>query len=215
MPRRPIPGPGVHPRPVERLVGVDRGPAAKGPWGLQGSIPRPNHQLALNFKGQTVAPIVRLEARPQAFAVAKGTSPGTRAVLGGSSPRPISTSTYLWGANPQRSVERPNPPTVQRPIEPPNVQRPVGRTVEQPNVPRPVEQPNAGYPGAPSSGQRLTYVPRPPAAAPHYTPPPPMPHYSAPPPPMQPRYSAPPPPPQPHYSAPPSPPHVSAPGPHR
>ena len=159
MPLRP--GGGIHPLPGQRLVAVDRGPDAKGPWAFQGTAPRPDHQMALNFKGETVAPIGRIDVRPQAFAGVRGTAPGTRAVLGGASPRPISTNTYLWGANPPRAVERPNEPS---------------------SIQRPVERPNVGYPAVQSYNQRSTYVPQSPAPSAHYSSPPSQPHYSAPPP---------------------------------
>jgi hypothetical protein len=159
MPLRP--GGGIHPLPGQRLVAVDRGPDAKGPWAFQGTAPRPDHQMALNFKGETVAPIGRIDVRPQAFAGVRGTAPGTRAVLGGVSPRPISTNTYLWGANPPRAVERPNEPS---------------------SIQRPVERPNVGYPAVQSYNQRSTYVPQSPAPSAHYSSPPSQPHYSAPPP---------------------------------
>ena len=84
MPVRPIhPGPGIHPLPGQRLVAVDRGPVAKGPWAFSGAAPRPDHQQALNFNGRTVAPVGRVDVRSQSFTAAKGTAPGTRAVLSG------------------------------------------------------------------------------------------------------------------------------------
>jgi hypothetical protein len=165
MPLRP-PG-GMRPLPGQRLVAVDRGPEAKGPWAFQGTAPRPDHQQELSFKGETVAPIGRIDVRPQAFAGVRGTAPGTRAVLSGVSPRPISTNTYLWGSNPPRAIERPNEPD----------------SVQRPNVPSSIQRPNVGYPAVQSYNQRSTYVPREPAPSAHYSSPPPQPHYSAPPPP--------------------------------
>ena len=187
MPIHPVfPGGGV--RPITgRLIAVDRGPQAKGPWGFHGvPAPRPDHQQALNFRGNVVAPVSRVDVRPQAFAAARGTAPGTRAVLSGTGPtvgqRPTANSSYLWGANPPRAVERPNQgPGAQPGVVPPsNVQR----TIEPSNVQRPMERPNVYNPPVQSYNdqQRSTYVPRP-APTPHYSSPPPPPHYSAPPPP--------------------------------
>jgi FecR protein len=190
MPVRPLRPPGgIYPLPGQRLVAVDRGPVAKGPWAFEhGLAPRPDHQAALNFNGRTVVPVGRVDVRPQAFTAARGTAPGSRAFLGGNSPaagqRVNTNSTYMWGANPPRAVESPNG----RPPQAINQQPPQSMTQ------RPVQgvnqRPNVGYP-VQSYNQRSTYVARPTPTI----------HYSAPPP-------------QQHYSAPP-PPHISAPGPHR
>jgi FecR protein len=164
MPIQPVHPPGgIHPLPGQRLVAVDRGPVARGPWAFNGAVPRPDHEQALNFSGRTVAPVGRIDVRAQGFTAPKGTAPGTRVVLsgapGGVTQRPSSNSTYLWGANPPRAVERPN--------EPPSGQ---------------VVRPNVGYPAAPaqSYNQRSTYVAQPTPTT-HYSAPPP-PHYSSPPP---------------------------------
>jgi hypothetical protein len=105
MPVRPIhPGPGIYPLPAQRLVAVDRGPVAKGPWAFSGAAPKVDHQQALNFNGRMVAPVGRVDVRAQAFPTAKGTAPGSRAVLSGG---PIGgfRSAYVGGANP---AQRPN-----------------------------------------------------------------------------------------------------------
>jgi hypothetical protein len=152
MPIRPVfPPGGIHPLPGQRLVAVDRGPEAKGPWGMNGAVPRADHEQPLNFAGRTLAPVGRTDVREQGFVAAKGTAPGTRAVLSGApvavGQRPSSNSMY-WGANPPRAVESPS------------------------------QRPSVGYPAAGSYNQRSTYVARPTPSA-HYSPPPP-PHYSAP-----------------------------------
>jgi len=165
MPIRPIRPPGgLHPVVGARLVAVDRGPVARGPWGLNsGFRPTADHQQALNFNGRAVAPVEKIEVRP-GFVGVRGTAPGSRAVLGGGAPavvqRQSPASSYMWGANPPRAVESPN-----------------GRAVQGPAV-----RPNVGYPAvqAPSYNQRSTYVERPMPTT-HYSAPPP-PHYSAPPP---------------------------------
>ncbi len=167
MPVRPIFRGGAYPLPAQRLVVVNRGPVATGPWGLHGAVPRPDHQQALNFNGQTLAPVGRVDVRTQGFAAAKGTAPGTRAYLSGVPVSPAQRSSgnsAYWGGNPPHAVERPNEPPAQRP-----------------NV-TPAQRPSVGY-GAPppqSYNQRSTYVAQPTPTT-HYSAPPP-PHYSAPPP---------------------------------
>jgi hypothetical protein len=183
MPVHPVsPGGGIRPLPG-RLVAVDRGPVAKGPWGFQGGpVPRPDHQQALSFRGNAVTPIGRVDIRPQAFVAVRGTAPGTRAVLSGRSPtvgqRPTANSSYLWGANPPRAVERPTQGLGAQPgvVPPSNIQRPMPPS----NIQRPVERPNVYNPPVQSynNQQRSTYVPRP-APTPHYSSPPPQQHYSA------------------------------------
>jgi hypothetical protein len=152
MPVRPVFRAGVSPLPAQRLVAVDRGAVAKGPWGVGGVAPRADHQQALNFNGGTVAPVDRVDVHGQGFVAAKGTAPGTRAVLSGApagvGQRPASPNAF-WGANPPRAVESPN------------------------------QRPSVGYPAAGSYNQRSTYVARPTPTT-HYSPPP-APHYSAPP----------------------------------
>ena len=189
-PIRPVPGNGIHPLPIQRLVVVDRGPVAKGPWAFHETAPRPDHQQALNLNGRSVTPVGRVDVRSQGFVAPKGTAPGTRAVLTGTpvgtGQRSSSNSTY-WGANPPRAIERPNEPpaTVQRPNVPPPAQRPnvPPPQVHGPNVPPPNQRPSVGYSAAPpqSYNERSTYVARPTPTT-HYSPPP-APHYSAPPPP--------------------------------
>ena len=175
MPIHPVhPGGGVYPVAGQRLIAVDRGPVAKGPWAnpaaFHGPAIRPDHEHVVSFRGNTLAPVARVDVRPQAFVAAKGTAPGTRAVLGGTGvavgQRPASNSSYLWGANPPRAVERPG--------------QPVGSQQMIQRAPVVSPRPNAySPPPVQSYNQRSTYVARP-EAAPHYSPPPQQ-HYSAPP----------------------------------
>jgi hypothetical protein len=169
MPVRPVRPPGgMYPLPGQRLVAVDRGPVATGPWGFHGGVaPRPDHLQALNMNGRMVAPVGRTDVRMQSFTAAKGTAPGTRAVLSGApagyAPRPNGGNSYVQGGNTYRPgvVESHNP------------------------------RPNVGFPPAQAPGQsydrRSTYVAQP-TPTPHYSAPPP-PHYSAPP--AAPHYQAP------------------------
>jgi len=155
MPGRPVfrGGAGLHPLPAQRLVAVDRGPVARGPW-ANGAAPRVDHEAALNLNGRTVAPIGRVDVRSAGFAAARGTAPGTRAVLS-NAPHTFpqrAPSSFTSGVNPPRAIESPNP---------------VGR-------------PNPGYTPPQSYAPRTTYVPRP-MPTPHYSAPP-EPHNSAPPP---------------------------------
>jgi hypothetical protein len=113
---------GIRPQPGQ-LVVVDRGPGAKGPWGLHGGpAPRPDHQMSLNFKGNEVAPVGRVNFQHQGFMGAKGTAPGSRAVLSGTQPgvgqRPAANSTYLSG-NYQRPAQGGSGSSqMQRPVQP-------------------------------------------------------------------------------------------------
>jgi len=161
MPVPPLRPPGgIHPVGGLRLVAVDRGPVATGPWRLNsGFRPTVNHEQALNFNGRTVTPVEKIGVRP-GFVAVRGTAPGSRAVLNGGTPmvqRPSPASTY-WGANPPRAVESPNGRAAQ------------GLT----------ERPSVGYPAPrqPDFNQRSTYIARPTPTT-HYSAPPP-PHYSAP-----------------------------------
>ena len=110
MPLRP-PG-GSHPI-SGRLVAVDRGPEARGPWTSTGPAPRPDHEAALNLNGRPVAPVNRVDMRAQSFTAPKGTAPGTRAVLSGAPAggyqRPSPTSAYTFGGNPPPAVQPPRP----------------------------------------------------------------------------------------------------------
>jgi hypothetical protein len=168
MPVRPIRPPGgIHPVGGLRLVAVDRGPVATGPWGLNSGF-RPtadHHQQALNFNGRTVTPVERIGVRP-GFVAVRGTAPGSRAVLGGSPPAAIQrqspASSYTWGANPPRAVETPNARAAQGVPERPNVAYPTPQVRDY------------------NQQQRSTYVARPMPTT-HYSAPPPA-HYSAPPP---------------------------------
>jgi FecR protein len=144
---------GIRPLPGQRLVAVDRGPVAKGPWAY-GYAPR-TEPSALNFNGQAIQPLARVNVQTSGLISARGTAPGSRAVLtqgnAYTAPRPAGNSFY--GANPPRAYENPTRPSV-------------------------------GYsaPTAQSYSQRSTYIARP-ASSPHYSAPPPsQPHYSAPPP---------------------------------
>jgi FecR protein len=167
MPLRPPAG--AQPLPGRLLLAVDRGPVAKGPWGLGAAAPKPDHLQALNFKGQAIAPVSRTDIRAQGFVTARGTAPGSRAVLNGAFP----------GAG-------------QRPSSYATPSRGIGSTEPRPSVgysPRPApsinQRPSVAYPPAQSFNSRSTYVPQPPptthysAPAPHYSAPP-APHYSAP-----------------------------------
>jgi hypothetical protein len=157
MPVHPVyAGGGLHPLPGQRLVAVDRGPVAKGPWASGGVGARPDHQQALNVNGRPIAPVGRVDVRSQSFTAAKGTAPGTRAVLSGApaavEQRSSFHSTYVGGGNAPR-----------------------GPAYPQGAAPRP----SVGYSAPPSYNQRSTYVARP-EPSPHYSAPP-QPHYSAPP----------------------------------
>lgn len=86
LPPQPIwRSPGMGPAPV-RLVAVDRGPQARGPWGGVGSAPRVVNPAPLNIDGRVVDPLPRRSLAASSFAGARGTSPGVRAALGISSP---------------------------------------------------------------------------------------------------------------------------------
>jgi len=179
MPIRPPLHPPGGARPLPRgLVAVDRGPVAQGPWAFNHPLPRPDHQASLNFNGHPIAPVQRTNVRPEAFAAARGTAPGSRAILAGTPPgggvRVSANSTYMGGPNrtyvPQSQMARPQPgPTAMRPPQAVN------------------PRPNVGYAPQQSFNQRSNYVQRP-MPAPHYSPPP-QPHYSSPP---APHMSAPP-----------------------
>ncbi len=78
---------------------VGRWPQALGD--CSGAVPRPDHQQALNFNGRTITPVGRVDVREQGFLAAKGTAPGTRAVLSGA---------------PVRLAQRPNSARIGAPI---------------------------------------------------------------------------------------------------
>jgi FecR protein len=159
---------GAHPLPG-RLTVVDRGPVARGPWGFhQGPMPVPNHQAELNFNGRPLAPVQRVDVRPQALTAAHGTAPGSRAFLGGTVPRGgvrvNSESTYMApnrSYQPQNQMVRPQPGPSE--VRPQNVN----------------PRPGVGYAPQQSFNQRSNYTERS-MPAPHYSPPP-APHMSAPP----------------------------------
>ncbi len=154
MPMRPVPGGGIYPLPGQRLIAIDRGSAAKGPWAFQGSRPRPDHLQAVNFRGTALDPVQRVDVRPQGPSFVRGTSPGTRAALGGTFPgqgqRPSFGSAYTRAPNAPWPVQAPRPAqTVQVPQggQPPyqplpapparsEMQRPVG---QNPEMQRPVQ----------------------------------------------------------------------------
>jgi Family of unknown function (DUF6600)/FecR protein len=211
---------GIRPQPGQ-LVVVDRGPGAKGVWGLHGGpAPRPDHQMALNFKGNEVAPVGRVDFHHQAFMGAKGTAPGSRAVLSGAAPgmgqRPAPNSTYL-GGNYQRPVQSGAVSSqMQRPAQPaPSYgQRPQAYTPPASNMQRPqaynppasnMQRPQAYNP--PASNMQRPQAYNPPASnmqRPQAYNPPPQSYQQrntyVPQPPPTPHYSSPPPQ---HYSAPP------------
>lgn len=182
-PRPPI---GIRPLPGQRLVVVDRGAVATGPWGFHGERPRPTHvQQPLNFRGASIMPVQRQDVRAYGFQAAKGTSPGTRSVLSGA-PAFQPTRQGYNGAYVRNGstvgVPAPRPGFAAPPVRPqsqpaPTMQRP-------PEMQRPQERPNVGYPAI--QNDRSNYVPRTPAPPVHYSAPPPRfeaPHYQAPPPP--------------------------------
>jgi hypothetical protein len=153
MPVRPVRPPvGIYPVASARLVFVNRGPVATGPWGVHGSfVPRPDHLQAININGRMVAPLTRVDVRAQGFAAAKGTAPGTRAELSGAprgyTPRPAGSNSFAQGGY------RPSVPG-------------------EPSTPG---RPNVGYvPSQSYNQQRSTYVARPTPSA-HYSAPPPPP----------------------------------------
>jgi FecR protein len=152
FPVRPIhPGPGIYPLPGRSLVAVDRGPVAKGPWAFSGgATPRPDHQQALNFNGRMVAPVGRVDVRSQGFTAAKGTAPGSRAVLSGA-PTGGFRGAYVGGGNPQQRT---------------NAGYPAGQSYNQRStyVARPAPSPHYSAP----------------PPQPHYSAPPPAPHASSP-----------------------------------
>jgi FecR protein len=161
MPVRPVRPPvGIYPVASARLVFVNRGPVATGPWGVHGSfVPRPDHLQAININGRMVTPLTRVDVRAQGFAAAKGTAPGTRAVLSGAprgyAPRPAGSNSFAQGGY------RPSVPAA-------------------PSTPGAQGRPNVGYvPSQSYNQQRSTYVARPTPSA----------HYSAPPPPPPPAHS--------------------------
>jgi hypothetical protein len=205
MPVRPVvyagglrPPQGIRPLPGQRLIAVDRGPLAKGPWGFQGvngSVPRPDHQQALNFNGRTIAPVARAHFQPQTFQAAKGTAPGSRAVLSGA---PIRVGQVRPDFQNQNAGVGIAPRGVGTPGPRSNLAYPPNTVPQQPTVQGTAQRPNVGYPPPQGNNQmqnqRSVYENRPTPSV-HYSPPPQQQHYS--PPPM-------------HMSAPPS--HMSSPG---
>ena len=193
MPVRPVaPGGGLHPiTGQQRLIAVNRGPVATGPWGFHGSSlsPRPDHQQSLSLNGRVVAPVERVGFAGQSFSAARGTAPGTRAVLSGAvsgGPRMPAHSPYVGAAAPRSTLAYP-PSTL-------GGQRAVQGAPQRPSV---------GYGTPQNYNQRSTYVVQPTPTT-HYSTPPQQQRYSAPPQQSQPqRYSPPPQQSQPqHYSAP-------------
>jgi hypothetical protein len=141
MPIHPVRPPGgMYPVGGQRLVAVDRGPLAKGPWAF-GNAPRPDPARSLNFNGRTIAPVAPVDVRVQSTFVARGTAPGTRAVLSGGATvvAPRSPNTF-YGANPPRAYENPT-------------------------------RPSGGYPAVQSYGDRSAYVARPAATPHYSAPP--------------------------------------------
>jgi hypothetical protein len=146
-------------RPIvsARLVVVDRGAAARGPWGMGHALPALDHQRTVVVNGRTIAPIRATSvAHPSAGSgfQARGTSPGVRAALAGRTP----SQARSFAGQPARSAYPQGGQSVgqngNRNFQQNN--RPLGQTNN-----RPQPQPNS----------RSTYVPRSM----------PTPHYSAPP----------------------------------
>ncbi|HEY4045498.1 MAG TPA: DUF6600 domain-containing protein [Acidobacteriaceae bacterium] len=208
-----------HDGPVisQRLIRVERGPNARGPWIV--GHPFGNHPDTLHMGGRVIAPVAKIGYREQGFATFRGTTPGVRTALGGE-------AGFHGERNQPGPVVHPQQPIYNHPAQPNynNVQRvPDNRpTIQQNRIPTNVPQQNQVQPRLnqvqprsntfePGHDSPSTFGPRN-VPAPHYSAPPtrytppPAPHYSAPP---APHYSAPPvqhysAPPAPHYSAPPS-----------
>jgi hypothetical protein len=166
-----------------RLVAVDRGAAARGPWAFHdGPALRSNHQEALNFNGRMVAPVQRADVRAQGFTAARGTGPGARSFLAGAPAQNMRVNTnsmYTSGGNrgfqPQNPAQHMPQSQMARPVTP-------APMVQQNN-----QRPGVGYGGQASFNQRSNYQDHSMPSQPHYSPPPQM--HSAPPPQM---HSAPP-----------------------
>ncbi len=174
MPVRPVvgggglrPPQGIHPLPG-RLIAVDRGPVAKGPWATNGALPRPDHQQELNFNGRTVTPVARVHFQPQTFAAVNGTAPGSRAVLSGA---PIRVGQVRPSYQNSAGTSAPRS----------NLAYPPNTVPRQNTVQGTAQRPNSLYPPPPANNQRSTYESRPTPSV-HYSAPPQQ-HYSAPPPP--------------------------------
>ena len=151
------------PRPVARVgfgfgfVTVNRGPAARGPWGAGHPLPFINHAATLNVGGRVIAPVGRTSFSAQAGLGARGTSPGVRAALRNPG------QSFRYGGAPAGQVGRPGPAFNGQAYQ-------QNRTAPQPQYRAPV-QPQYRAPTQPRADSRSTYVPR-------STP---TPHYSAPP----------------------------------
>ncbi len=157
LPPQPVwrePGAGAAPF---RLVAVDRGPKARGPWGGGGSPPRVLHPVPLNIEGRMVDPLPLRSLQGSSFAGARGTSPGMRAALGMTSPATygsrIQYGSQGFAGSPSASV------AVRRP------------TVGYAGAARPAQTPGASIPRTSYVRQAQTY------RSPHSSPPP---RYSAP-----------------------------------
>jgi hypothetical protein len=169
-------------RPVERLVAVDRGPAARGPWGNRGPVPVADHRAALNYGGHVLSPVGRSTFQAAAFAGNRGTTPGVRAVfhntLRPSYQQPPGGAGRASGfaGQPNRPVQTLNnqenrPPAVNTYHPPVQTYRPPDDNIRSTYAPRETPSPHYSAPPAP-------HYSTPPA--PHYSAPPPAPHYSAP-----------------------------------
>lgn len=177
MPHRPFWRPG-HPHPLltSRLVFQDRGPAARGPWGMGHAPPVVDRGRTLNVNGRTISPIRRTPVAGRVSIgssfTARGTSPGVRSALQSSvhyqqrGYRPSGESVrspYPQGPRPMQDMRPSQGPRPMQDMQPMR-QNP---THPAPQYNRP--QPQQRYNG--QAGDRSGYVRR-------STP---TPHYSAPP----------------------------------
>jgi hypothetical protein len=101
MPVRPVfPGGGLHPLPAQRLVAVDRGPVAKGPWAFGRSSAQAGPSAGAEFNGRTIAPVGRVDVRVAGICCCEGHSAGDASCIERRScrrpQRPSSNSAY-WG----------------------------------------------------------------------------------------------------------------------
>lgn len=175
VPRRPFWRPGYpHPILSSRLVIQDRGPAARGPWGMGHPVPVVDRGRTLNVNGRTISPIRRTPVAGRASIgssfTARGTSPGVRSALQSSvhqqrgyRPGESVRSPYSQGPRPMQDVrpsQGPRPMQNMRPMQ----QNPT-RPLPQYNRPQPQQRYNG------QAGDRSGYVRRSM----------PTPHYSAPP----------------------------------
>ncbi len=154
IPARPVLRPGHgFPIPSHRLVIVNRGPRAAGPWGLPHSVPVANHQETLNVGGRPVAPIGRSTFGAQGFVGNRGTTPGMRTYLSNDVRR-----SYQYGATQNRPPVQPRIQPVQP--RPNSFNNPGSRSTY---TPRAMSTPHYSPPPQPHYSA---------PAQPHYSPPP-------------------------------------------